>query len=242
MSLTDTAVRAAKPRERPYKLTDGNGLVLIVMPKGGRWWRFRYRLGGKEQMLSLGTYPDTTLAGARELRDDARKLVAAKRNPAAVRQAERDARANTFEAIANEWLSKQKKLAATTHTKAVWLFNKVLFPALGSKPIAEITTAEMLLALKRIEATGKGETTHRAKWRAAQVFKYAIKRALATHNPVANLERGDLEPINVKHHPAITVPKDVGALLRAIDGFTGQPSTGYALRLAPLASAPLKTD
>lgn len=230
--LTEISVRNAKPTEKPYKLRDGRGLYLLVMPTGRRLWRFRFRHEGRETMLSLGSYPDVGLKLARERLEEARKLVAKGVNPAAKRRAERDAREDTFEAIAREWLAKQQ-FAPATLEKANWTFQDLLFPYLGQRPISAIAAPEVLAVLRRMEGRGKHETAHRTKQRASQVFRYAIATGRAERDPTVDL-RGALAPIVVKNRAALTHPAKVGELLRAIDGYSGQPSTEFALRLAPL--------
>jgi integrase len=232
MALTDTAVRAARPREIPYKLFDERGLFLLVHPSGGRYWRLKFRLHGKERTAALGTYPDVSLAKARKRRDDARELVADGKDPVAAKHAEKAQAADTFEEIAREWLAKQT-LEPTTLDKANWIFDKLLFPYLGSKPVRTIDAPTILGVLRKIEARGKIETAHRAKQRCGQVFRYAIATGRADRDPSADL-RGALAPVNVEHRAAITEPKRVGELLRAIAEYRGQPSVHYALRLAPL--------
>ena len=235
MALTDTAIRSAKPRGRPYKLFDSRGLYLAVQPSGARWWRFKFRLQGREKLLSLGVYDDVSLAKARGRRDQARRLVADGIDPSAARKAERAARGTTFESVALEWLGKQH-FEPTTRNKALWMLEKLLFPTLGPKPINSIDAPMVLAALRKTEARGKHESAHRAKWRAAQVFRYAVANGLATHNPVADLG-GALTAVRVAHHAAVTDPQRVGELLRAIDGYAGQPGTAFALKLAPLLFA-----
>jgi integrase len=229
--LTEARIRAAKPQQKPYKLRDSRGLYLLVTPPGGRLWRLRYRLAGRESMVGLGAYPDIPLATARERRDAARKLVASGVNPAAVKRAERSQRANTFEAIALEWLGK-RQYAQVTVEKAEWTFRDLLFPFIGSRPVAQITAPEILEVLRRIEARGKHETAHRTKQRISQVLRYAIATGRAERDPTADL-RGALAPLVVTNHAAVTDPGRVGELLRAIDGYIGQPTTHAALRLAP---------
>ena len=231
MPLTAAAIQAAKPRPKAYKLFDQGGLFLLVHPNGGRYWRLKYRMHGREKLLALGTFPDVSLAKARTRRDDARKLIADKTDPAVVRQTEKTANAETFKAVALEWLAKQN-LAAATIEKAKWTFDDLLFPELGDRPIRHITAPELLAALRKLEARGKIETAHRTKQRASQVFRYAIATGRAEHDPTADL-RGALTPLEVEHRAAITDPKRVGELLRAIDECAGQPSTHYALKLAP---------
>lgn len=230
--LNESRVRAAKPKEKPYKLRDGRGLHLLITPAGTRLWRLRYRHAGRESMVSLGVYPDVPLKLARERRDEMRKLIAVDVDPAAQRRAERAGHANTFKAIADEWIKKQN-FAAATLEKAEWTFRDLLYPYVGSRPIAAITAPEILGVLRRLEERGKHETAHRTKQRASQVFRYAIATGRAERDPTADL-RGALAPIVVTNRAALTDPRAVAALLRAIDGYVGQPSTEYALKLAPL--------
>jgi len=230
--LTKPRVDSAKPREKPYKLRDGEGLYLLVTPAGGRLWRLRYRYKGRESMLGLGQYPEVPLKMARERARDARELLADGRDPAAARRAERGAQADTFEAIAREWLSKQHFEEATLE-KAEWTFRDLLFPFIGNKPVRELTAPDILGVLRRIEARGKHETAHRTRQRASQVLRYAIATGRADSDPTRDL-RGALTPVAKRNHPAITEPARVGELLRAIDGYIGDPATVAALKLAPL--------
>jgi integrase len=232
MSLSDTAVRAAKPRQKPYKLTDEKGLYLLVHPRGGRYWRLKYRLHRHEKLLALGVYPDVSLAQARERRDAARKLIADHRDPAIVKREGKAAAGDSFKAIALEWLAKQN-FAPATRDKCEWMINDLLIPYLGDKPIRTISPPDVLSVLRKLEARGKIETAHRTKQRAGQVFRYAIATGRAERDPTADL-RGALTAIDTQHRPAITDPKRVGELLRAIDGYVGQPTVCYALKLAPL--------
>ena len=234
MPLTDTAIRNARTAEKAYKLPDGGGLVLLVNPNGSKWWRWRYRFRGVEKMLSFGVYPEATLKLARERRDEARHLLARGIDPGAKRRVERASQANTFEAIAREWFDlNQKKFAEATIEKTRWTLEGLLFPSLGSRPIGEITAPEILATLRPLEARGKHETAHRTRQRASQVFRYAIATGRAERDPAADL-RGALASVTTRHHPAVTEPTRVGELLRAIDGYQGQPSVGCALRLAPI--------
>lgn len=232
--LTEKAIRAAKPRQRPYKLTDGGGLVLLVTPAGARWWRLRYRHGGAEKMLSLGVYPDVSLKLAREKRDAARTQLATGIDPSAKRQAEREARSDSFRAIADEWLEAQRKtFSPATVEKARWTFDDLLFPYLGKRPVGAITAPELLAVLRRLEARGKHETAHRTRQRAGQVFRYAIATGRAERDPSADL-RGALAPVRAVNRAAILDPAKVGELLRAMHAYSGQPATEIALKLAPL--------
>lgn len=238
MALTDTGIRKAKPSDKPQKLADGGGLYLLLNANGAKWWRFKYRFEGREKLLSLGTYPETSLAGARAKRDAARKQLQAGINPSAHRRAEKTAgverAANSFAVIAEEWLAKQSgKMAAATFEKARWTFDTLVNPWIGSRPVAEIDAPEMLKLLQRIEERGAHETAHRTKQRCGQIFRYAIATGRAKHDPTADL-KGALTPATVKHRAAITDPTKVGELLRAIDGYTGGLIVRSALRLAPL--------
>jgi integrase len=232
--LTDTAIRAAKPREKSYKLFDGLGLYLEVAPTGAKLWRLKYRHDGRENRLALGAHPDTSLKQARERRDAARRQLAASVDPSSHRQAEKLATANTFEAVAREWLALQEqKLAPTTFAKAGWTFETLVFPYIGSRPIAKLGAVDVLKVLKRIEGRGIHETAHRTRQRCAQVFRYAVQTARAERDPTVDL-KGALAPVVKEHHAAITEPARIGELLRAIEGYAGHVVTAYALKLAPL--------
>lgn len=238
MPLSDTAIRTAKPTNKPQKLADGGGLYLLLNPNGSRWWRLKYRAGGKEKLLSLGTYPDTGLKDARDKRDAARKLLAAGVDPGeqrkAVKAAGAERAANSFAVIAAEWLALQKpRMATATLEKAQWTFDELVNPWIGNRPIAEIEAPELLKLLRRIEERGAHETAHRTKQRCGQVFRYAISTGRAKHDPTADL-RGALAPVVSTSRAAITDPAKVGDLLRAIGSYQGSLVTKCALRLAPL--------
>jgi integrase len=233
-ALSEMKIRAARPKERAYKLFDERGLFMLVTPTGGRLWRFRYRLGGVEKLLTLGAYPDVLLKRAREKREDARKLVADGIDPNAKRRAEKSARANTFEAIADEWLNLQRKtLAIETLEILGTRLKSFLYPYVGSRPITSITAQELLAALRRIEARGTHETAHRVRSLAGRVFRYAVATGRAQHDVAADLKDA-LAPVKCRNFASVTEPARVGELLRAIDGYTGQPVTAMALKLAPL--------
>lgn len=230
--LTDARIRSLKPREKPYKVFDTRGLYLLVYSDGRRGWRFRYRYGGREKLLSMGSYPDTSLKLAREKRDEARSVLATKTDPSVKRQAQKRAQVNTFEAVAREWL-KLSNNSEGTIVRAKRRLEMFVFPYLGKTPIAEITAQELLQLLRRIESQGKHETAHRVRSLCSRVFRYAIIEGRAERDVSADL-RGALTTVKVKHLPAITDPKRVGGLLRALDGYEGQPAVMQALRLAPL--------
>jgi integrase len=244
MPLTDVKVRNAKPcvkpdgsiTDKPYRISDERGLYLEVAPTGGKWWRFKYRFGGKEKRLSLGIYPDVSLKEAREKRDSLRKQVAGGVDPSDTRKAEKLAQAGTdsFEFIAREWHNKQKHTWSDSHAnRTIERFEKNIFPWLGKKAINEIKAPELLAVLRRIESRGALDTAHRAHQQCGQIFRYAIATGKAERDIAADL-KGALAPVKKKHHASITDPIKVGELLRAIDGYSGQYSTACALKLAPL--------
>lgn len=238
MALSDTACRKAKPAPRVRKLADEKGLALWITPGGARYWRFRYRWQGKEQLLSLGVYPDVTLEKARKKRDAMRELLADKINPSTHRQemkaASADLAANTFEAVARAWLAKNAENWVPAHGDRIKRRLEVdVFPWLGTRPIAEIAPREVLKVLQRIEGRGAIETAHRAMSECSQVFRFAIATQRAETDPTRDL-RGALATPEEAHHASITEPKAVGELLRAIRGYKGSFVTACALKIAPL--------
>ncbi|TDK23428.1 DUF4102 domain-containing protein [Luteimonas aestuarii] len=236
MPLTDTALRKAKPTDKTQKLFDGGGLFLEITPAGGKRWRQKYRFAGKEKLLAHGTYPDVTLAEARERREKARKLLANGVDPGQHRQAEKAAgverAANSFEVVAREWLAKRDWVPNYLGKVTAWLEGDV-FPYIGSRPVADLTAPEFLRVGRRIEDRGAIESAHRVLQNCGQIMRYAIATGRADRNPVADL-KGALAPAPEKHHAAIVDPEGVGALLRAIDGYKGGHVTRCALQLAPM--------
>jgi integrase len=238
MTLSDTAIRNAKPGERPFKLSDERGLFLLVTPNGGKWWRFKYRFNGKEKQLSFGTYPDVGLKEARNRRDEARKQVASGIDPSENRKAQKSARAdraaNSFEVVAREWFAKYSPTWAKDHgNRIIRRFERDIFPWIGGRPIAEVTAPELLTTVRRIEERGALETAHRALANCGQVFRYAIATGRAERDPSGDL-RGALPPVKGEHFAATTEPKRVGEILQALDGYRGTLTVRCALRLAPL--------
>ena len=237
--LTDIKIKSLKPRAALYRVADGHGLSVEVPPTGALRWRYRYRHEGKAKMMGLGTYPAVGTAEARRRLHDARELVAQGIDPSARRKEAKQATAeaietaaDTFGPIAREWMTTQE-VAEVTANKTRWIIETFLLPDLESRPIREITPRELLGVLRKIEVTGKVETAKRARIKAGQIFRWAIIEDRAEIDPTASL-RGALKAPKVKHHAAVTDPAKMGELLRAINGFTGQPATVCALRLAPL--------
>jgi len=238
MPLSDTAIRAAKPKDKTYLMTDGEGMYLEITPSGGKWWRFKYRFDGKQKRLSLGTYPDTGLKEAREKRQEARRLLATGVDPSENRKAKKAAGsgniANSFEVIAREWFGRQEPTWVPSHSeKIISRLERDLFPWLGKRDIGTITAPELLAVLRRIEDRGAVETAHRALQNCGQIFRYAIATGRAERDPCPAL-RGALAPVKQSHYPAVTDPKKIGGLLRAMDSYEGTLVTKCALRLAPL--------
>jgi integrase len=233
-TLSETRIRAAKSKERPYKLFDERGLFMLVTPTGGRLWRLRYRIGALEKLISLGAYPDVTLKRAREKRDEARILIADDIDPSAQRKAQRAALLDTFEGVAQEWLAlHSKSLSPETLSILGARLNSALYPYLGSRPVAAITAQELLVVIRRIEARGRHETAHRVRALAGRVLRFAVATGRAQHDVAADL-RDALAPVRSRNFASVTDPARVGELMRAIDGYTGYPVTALALKLAPL--------
>jgi integrase len=237
MSLNEMKIRNAKPKEKFYKLTDSDGLYLHVTEKGGKLWRFRYRFGGKEKLLALGSYPEISLLDARQKRDEARRQLAHDIDPGAVRKAQKQAKTEsteTFEIIAREWHAKFTPTWKPRHVEGLMTrLQRDVFPYIGARPIKDIKAPELLVVLRRIESRGALETAHRARSICNQIYRYAVATGRAERNPAADLI-GALPPVQTINRAAITEPKKVGELLRAIDGYQGSFVVQCALRLAPL--------
>jgi integrase len=233
--LTDKKIIAAKPRNRPYKLADGHGMYLLVNPDGGRYWRLKYRFGGREKLLALGPYPSVRIKEARNRRDDAKKLLRDHRDPSAEKQATKRAakiaNTNTFEAVAREWHAKASNAWDPDHAYRVWhSIEKDLIPDLGPRPIAAVDAPELLAVLRKIESRGAHETRQRAQQRAGAVFRYAIATGRAQRNPAADFGSDAFTPPRVTHRAAVS-RKELPTLLQKINGYDGEATTRLALRL-----------
>jgi integrase len=239
MPLSTTAIRNAKPRNAQYKISDGGGLFMLIAPSGGKWWRLKYRHDGKEKLLSLGTFPDTSLGEARDKRDAARRALAAGDDPSAQRRAEKRAvalrEANSFEAVGREWYAKQSKVWVATHAADVLRrLEGNLFPELGPRPLAEITAPELLATIRKIESRGAYDLAHRVLQVASQVFRYGIATGRCERDPAPDL-RGALTPHKAKNQAAVK-PEELSALLGSLYEYDkiGDRQTALALRLLAL--------
>lgn len=249
-TLSDTAIRKAKPGDKPRKLADGGGLFLLLQPNGSRWWRFKYRIDGKEKLLSLGVYPDVGLADARRRRDEARALVAAGTDPSASRQTDKAARTSqaeaqrlaaageplpgTFEHVARRWHNQRTPEWAPSYAnKVIGRLEGKVFPHIGARPVADIQPPELLAILRRLESEGIVETAHRVRDTMSEVFRFAVAEGLTTSDPARDLARA-LRKHTTKHLASITDPARFGELLRAVDTYRGTPIVRSALKLAAL--------
>lgn len=240
--LTPSGVQNAKPQAKPYKLTDGGGMFLVVTPTGGKWWRLKYRRpdSGKENLLSLGTFPEVSLRKARDRRDEARRQLADGIDPGVKRQADhraaRVAATNTLEAVARAWLdTKAPEWVPDTHRRATaWLEGNV-FGQIGNRPISalEFDAPAILDVLRKMADRGTVYSAHRVREYLGAIFRFAIANGFAKHDPVADL-RGALPRAQGGHFGAITRPDEIAALLRAIEDYHGAAITRAALRLSPL--------
>jgi integrase len=237
MALTDIAIRNAKFVDKPFKLSDGEGMYLFINAIG-KYWRLDYRYLNKRKTLSLGKYPTVSLAAARQKRADAKKMLSEEIDPLEhkkiIKLTRLENAANSFEAVGLEWFAKNRAKWVESHSeKIIARLKNDIFPWIGSRPIADLTAPEILSVLRRIENRGAIETAHRALQNCGQIFRYAIATGRASRDICADL-RGALPPAKQKHHASITEPQAVGALIRAIRSYQGSFVTACALRLAPL--------
>ena len=243
MPLSDIQVRNLKPREKAYKVSDFEGLFVLVKPSGSKLWQFKYRLDGKERLLSIGVYPAVSLANARKAKERAREKVAAGIDPSEAKQEEKrlrqEANGQTFEKIGAEFLAKQRKEGKSPATLSKTEYHlKLANQDFGRKPISEITAPMILKALRRVEAKGNYETAHRLRARIGSVFRYAVASGIAETDPTYALRDALIRPTRV-HRAAIIEAKALGRLMIEIDGFEGQATTQIALKLmAILAQRP----
>ncbi len=238
MSLSDTAIKALKPLpDKPYKVADEKGLIILVNPNGSKYWRFNYRFNGKRKTLAMGVYPDTSLKQAREKRDAARKQIGDDVDPSELKKdiaasASID-RLNTFEAVAIEWGVKNYTKWLDSRNTSRARLEQHIFPALGHKPVREITPVQLLQCVQKLEARGVLATAQRTLRVCGQVFRYAVATGRADRDITADL-KGALKTPKTINFASLTKPAEVAVLLRAIDGYTGTFTVRSALQLAPL--------
>ncbi|RME85092.1 MAG: DUF4102 domain-containing protein [Caldilineae bacterium] len=237
MPLTDVKIRNATPRERPFKLFDEEGLYLEVRPTGAKLWRLKYRFAGKEKRIALGRYPEVTLKDARKRRDKARVMLSDGIDPSEVRrqtkQRQRILSESAFEIVARKWMADHLKEKSDGHRARVRrCLEREAFPAIGKRPVSEVTTADVRAIVERVHRRGTTDTARRTAQYIGMVFRYAIACGLAESDPTAAL-RGFLPKKETRHMPAPTDPVRVGEILRALDAFQGTPTVAAAIRLLP---------
>jgi integrase len=238
--LTDAEIKKAKLSPKQITLFDGGGLFLLISPSGGKLWRFKYRYAGKERLMSFGSYPELSLADARQARADARKLIAQNIDPLEFRKSNKalnkDLIANTFETVAREWhhkFSSAGKWSPNHSADILHRLEKDIFPPLGSLPISEIKPKDLLKALERIASRGALDTAHRIRHHCGMIFRYAIVTERAERDIASDL-KGALPAVKNGHHAALTTPKSIAPLLRAIDEYEGSFVVKCALQLLPM--------
>lgn len=234
MALTDIKVRTAKPTDKQYKLTDGNGMHLLVHPNGSKYWRLQYRFSGKQKMLALGVYPDVSLADARARRDEARKLLANSIDPGDKKKNDKveQEEARTFEQLAIEWHATNKKWSEEHSRRVLKSLEDNLFPAIGKRNIADLKTRDLLAPIKAVELSGRLEVASRLQQRTTAIMRYAVQSGLLDYNPAQEMV-GAVASSNRQHRPALEL-KRITELLQRIDNYTGRPLTRLAVELTLL--------
>ena len=235
--LTPIAIRNAKARGKPYKLADEGGVYLLIKPDGARYWRLKYRFAGKEKLLALGVFDEVTLAEARDRRDGAKKLLRDGVDPAADRKArklqDKHAAANSFRAVADEWMSRQRPKWTAGHAERVKRSLEAdLYPDIAPRPIASLTVPELLAVLRKIESRGAHELRERVQQRASMIFRYAIATGRCERDPVADLRGAFTSPTRYNH--AALGQKDLPAFFTKLAEYEGEPTTKLAIRLLAL--------
>ena len=236
MALTAAEVSAAKPRDKEYKLSAGGGLYLLVRPNGSKYWRLKYRYGGKERKLALGVFPQVSLKEAKARRDQQKAVLEAGKDPSAKKKADKRALkhavANSFKVVAGQWFADNEHEWSEAYKIRLWrMIERDLISVLGNDSISNLSTGDIKEALSAVQSRGAIETAHRAKRVATEIFKYAIGRDLAEQNPVEAVALNKRP--KTRHFPAIIDPDQFGKLLLAIDQFDGTLVVAAALKLAP---------
>ncbi|MCS1421638.1 tyrosine-type recombinase/integrase [Citrobacter portucalensis] len=235
MALTDIKVRSAKPQEKEYTLVDGDGMFLLIHPNGSKYWRFRFRFGGKQHLMAFGVYPETSLADARQKREEARKLVAVGIDPREHKRAVKEEQAKeaiTFESVAREWHAANKKWSEEHSRRVLKSLEDNLFLAIGKRSIEELKTRDLLAPIKVVEATGRFEVASRLQQRTTAIMRYAVQSGLIDYNPAQEMA-GAVASSNRVHRPALEL-KRLPELLHRIDCYTGRAMTCLAVELTLL--------
>ncbi|MBJ9112861.1 integrase arm-type DNA-binding domain-containing protein [Citrobacter sp. FDAARGOS_156] len=235
MALTDIKVRSAKPQEKEYTLVDGDGMFLLIHPNGSKYWRFRFRFGGKQHLMAFGVYPEISLADARQKREEARRLVAAGIDPREHKRAVKEELAKediTFESVAREWHAANKKWSEEHSRRVLKSLEDNLFPAIGKRSIDSFSTRDLLVPIKGVEATGRFEVASRLQQRTNAIMRYAVQSGLIDYNPAQEMA-GAVASSNRVHRPALEL-KRLPELLHRIDSYTGRPLTRLAVELTLL--------
>ncbi|TDS92760.1 integrase [Rahnella sp. BIGb0236] len=234
MALSDVKVRTAKPEAKAYKLTDGDGMVLLVHPNGSKYWRLRYRFDGKEKMLALGIYPEVTLADARARRDEARKQLANGIDPSDKKKTDKSEQAETrtFKEVAIEWHATNKKWSKDHSARVLKTLEYFLFPAIGKYNITELKTRDLLAPIKAVEKSGRLEVASRLQQRTTAIMRYAVQSGLTDYNPAQEMA-GAVATAKRQHRPALELSR-TPELLHRIDTYTGRPLTRLAIEMTLL--------
>lgn len=234
MKLNARQIATSKPKEKPYKLSDGGGLFLLINPNGSRYWRMKYRIAGKEKLLAIGVYPDVSLADARLKREEAKKVIAAGGDPTLNKQQEKLARqggaSNTFEGIAREWYERRyDRWSESYRIEMMSTFESDVFPIIGHRPIAEIKPLELMAVLSKLEQRGATEKMRKVRQRCGEVWKYAIVTGRAEYNPAPDLASA-MKPHKREHYPYLTV-SEIPEFMAVLTSYSGSMLVKLAMRL-----------
>ncbi|MGX1903358.1 tyrosine-type recombinase/integrase [Enterobacter asburiae] len=235
MALTDTKVRAAKPEAKEYSLVDGDGMFLLVHPNGSKYWRFRFRFGGKQHLMAFGVYPETSLADARQKREETRKLVAAGVDPREHKRAVKEEKAKeviTFESVARDWHASNRKWSKSHSARVLKSLEDNLFDAIGKRNIADLKTQDLLKPLKAVEMSGRLEVAARLQQRTTSIMRFAVQSGLIDYNPAQELA-GAIATAKRQHRASLDFDR-IPELLHRIDSYTGRPLTRLAVELTLL--------
>ncbi|WP_336708978.1 MULTISPECIES: tyrosine-type recombinase/integrase [unclassified Cedecea] len=235
MALTDTKVRSAKPEAKEYSLVDGDGMFLLIHPNGSKYWRFRFRFGGKQHLMAFGVYPETSLADARQKREEARRLVAAGVDPREHKRAVKEEQAReviTFESVARDWHASNQKWSESHSSRVLKSLEDNLFDAIGKRNIAELKTRDLLIPIKAVEMSGRLEVAARLQQRTTAIMRFAVQSGLIDYNPAQEIA-GAVATAKRQHRAALELNR-IPELLHRIDTYTGRPLTRLAVELTLL--------